>query len=70
MSGPIQFHKETMWHHYVRAVGTNVDADVFVRSDEFWSAVRAQMYGEEIKCSLKDLKKGRGVCTVDTLTLL
>jgi zeaxanthin epoxidase len=42
------------------ADGTNADADVLVGSDGIWSAVRAQMYGEEIKQSSTDLKKRQG----------
>jgi len=40
--------------------GQSVDADVLVGSDGIWSAVRAQMYGEEIKGSSKDLKTRQG----------
>lgn len=40
--------------------GQSVDADVLVGSDGIWSAVRAQMYGEEIKGSSKDLKARQG----------
>mmetsp|Transcript_37879 Transcript_37879/g.56694 ORF Transcript_37879/g.56694 Transcript_37879/m.56694 type:complete len:598 (-) Transcript_37879:316-2109(-) len=50
------------------ADGTNVDADVLVGSDGIWSAVRAQMYGEEIKGSSKDLKKRQG-CTYSGYTV-
>ena len=39
------------------ADGTTADADVLVGSDGIWSAVRAQMYGEEVKKSSADLKK-------------
>jgi zeaxanthin epoxidase len=42
------------------ADGTSADADVLVGSDGIWSAVRAQMYGEEIKKSSGDLKKRQG----------
>lgn len=42
------------------ADGQSVDADVLVGSDGIWSAVRAQMYGEEIKGSSKDLKNRQG----------
>ncbi|GFH51019.1 precursor of protein zeaxanthin epoxidase-like protein [Chaetoceros tenuissimus] len=42
------------------ADGQSVDADVLVGSDGIWSAVRAQMYGEEIKGSSKDLKTRQG----------
>ncbi len=48
--------------------GTVADADVLVGSDGIWSAVRAQMYGEEIKGSSKDLKKRQG-CTYSGYTV-
>mmetsp|Transcript_7850 Transcript_7850/g.10759 ORF Transcript_7850/g.10759 Transcript_7850/m.10759 type:complete len:606 (-) Transcript_7850:126-1943(-) len=48
--------------------GTDVDADVLVGSDGIWSAVRAQMYGEEIKGSSPDLKKRQG-CTYSGYTV-
>ena len=42
------------------ADGTNADADILVGSDGIWSAVRAQMYGEEVKKSSSDLKQRQG----------
>jgi len=42
------------------ADGTTAEADVLVGSDGIWSAVRAQMYGEEIKKSSEDLMKRQG----------
>lgn len=50
------------------ADGTEVDADILVGSDGIWSAVRAQMYGEEIKKSSSDLKKRQG-CTYSGYTV-
>lgn len=50
------------------ADGSTVDADVLVGSDGIWSAVRAQMYGEEIKGSSPDLKKRQG-CTYSGYTV-
>jgi zeaxanthin epoxidase len=50
------------------ADGTTVDADILVGSDGIWSAVRAQMYGEEIKGSTPDLKKRQG-CTYSGYTV-
>ena len=40
--------------------GTSSEADVLVGSDGIWSAVRAEMYGEEVKQSTKDKKKKQG----------
>jgi len=48
--------------------GSTVDADILVGSDGIWSAVRAQMYGEEIKGSTTDLKKRQG-CTYSGYTV-
>jgi len=48
--------------------GSTVDADILVGSDGIWSAVRAQMYGEEIKGSTPDLKKRQG-CTYSGYTV-
>ena len=42
------------------ADGSTVDADILVGSDGIWSAVRAQMYGEEVKKSTSDLKRRQG----------
>mmetsp|Transcript_20596 Transcript_20596/g.26641 ORF Transcript_20596/g.26641 Transcript_20596/m.26641 type:complete len:580 (-) Transcript_20596:2242-3981(-) len=42
------------------ADGTQAGADLLVGSDGIWSAVRAQMYGEEVKKSSPDLKKRQG----------
>jgi zeaxanthin epoxidase len=42
------------------ADGSTADADVLVGSDGIWSAVRAQMYGEEIKKSSADKIKRQG----------
>lgn len=42
------------------ANGETHHADVLVGSDGIWSAVRAQMYGEEIKKSTPDLKRRQG----------
>jgi zeaxanthin epoxidase len=50
------------------ADGNTADADVLVGSDGIWSAVRAQMYGEEIKESSSDLKKRQG-CTYSGYTV-
>jgi len=50
------------------ADGKTAEADVLVGSDGIWSAVRAQMYGEEIKGSSKDLKKRQG-CTYSGYTV-
>jgi zeaxanthin epoxidase len=50
------------------ADGTIVDADVLVGSDGIWSAVRAKMYGEEIKKSSNNLKKRQG-CTYSGYTV-
>lgn len=48
--------------------GSTADADLLVGSDGIWSAVRAQMYGEEIKGSSGDLKKRQG-CTYSGYTV-
>lgn len=48
--------------------GTVVQADVLVGSDGIWSAVRAKMYGEEIKKSSQDLKMRQG-CTYSGYTV-
>eukprot|EP00551_Chaetoceros_affinis_P001737 CAMPEP_0203654004 /NCGR_PEP_ID=MMETSP0088-20131115/34172_1 /ASSEMBLY_ACC=CAM_ASM_001087 /TAXON_ID=426623 /ORGANISM="Chaetoceros affinis, Strain CCMP159" /LENGTH=617 /DNA_ID=CAMNT_0050514137 /DNA_START=93 /DNA_END=1946 /DNA_ORIENTATION=- len=50
------------------ADGSTADADVLVGSDGIWSAVRAQMYGEEVKKSSTDLKKRQG-CTYSGYTV-
>ena len=50
------------------ADGSTADADVLVGSDGIWSAVRAQMYGEEIKKSSSNLKKRQG-CTYSGYTV-
>ena len=50
------------------ADGTVVDADVLVGSDGIWSAVRAEMYGEEIKETSKDKMKRQG-CTYSGYTV-
>jgi zeaxanthin epoxidase len=50
------------------ADGTTVDADILVGSDGIWSAVRATMYGEDIKGSSKDLKSRQG-CTYSGYTV-
>jgi zeaxanthin epoxidase len=50
------------------ADGTKADADVLVGSDGIWSAVRAQMYGEEIKKSSDDLQNRQG-CTYSGYTV-
>eukprot|EP00978_Attheya_sp_CCMP212_P041803 scaffold244396_cov52-Attheya_sp.AAC.2 len=50
------------------ADGSSADADVLVGSDGIWSAVRAQMYGEEIKKSSTDLTKRQG-CTYSGYTV-
>ncbi len=50
------------------ADGSTADADVLVGSDGIWSAVRAQMYGEEVKKSSGDLKKRQG-CTYSGYTV-
>lgn len=42
------------------ADGSTADADVLVGSDGIWSAVRADMYGEEVKKSSANLKKRQG----------
>lgn len=48
--------------------GTTAHGDVLVGSDGIWSAVRAQMYSEEIKKSSTDLKKRQG-CTYSGYTV-
>lgn len=50
------------------ADGSTVDADILVGSDGIWSAVRAKMYGEEVKKSGVDLKKRQG-CTYSGYTV-
>jgi len=42
------------------ADGNTADADLLVGSDGIWSAVRAQMYGEDVKGTSKDLKTRQG----------
>ena len=54
--------------HVILTDGTIVEADVLVGSDGIWSAVRAKMYGEEIKKSSKDLKMRQG-CTYSGYTV-
>lgn len=48
--------------------GTQATADILVGSDGIWSAVRAQMYNEEIKKSNSDLSKRQG-CTYSGYTV-
>eukprot|EP00594_Rhizosolenia_setigera_P012314 CAMPEP_0178958318 /NCGR_PEP_ID=MMETSP0789-20121207/11544_1 /TAXON_ID=3005 /ORGANISM="Rhizosolenia setigera, Strain CCMP 1694" /LENGTH=581 /DNA_ID=CAMNT_0020640947 /DNA_START=105 /DNA_END=1850 /DNA_ORIENTATION=+ len=48
--------------------GESRHADILVGADGIWSAVRAQMYGEEIKKSSADLKKRQG-CTYSGYTV-
>jgi zeaxanthin epoxidase len=48
--------------------GTNVEADILVGSDGIWSAVRAEMYGEEIKETSPDRMKRQG-CTYSGYTV-
>jgi zeaxanthin epoxidase len=50
------------------ADGTTPQADVLVGSDGIWSAVRAQMYGEEIKKSSDDKQRRQG-CTYSGYTV-
>jgi len=50
------------------ADGSIADADVLVGSDGIWSAVRAQMYGEEMKKSSTDGKRKQG-CTYSGYTV-
>jgi len=50
------------------ADGSTADADILVGSDGIWSAVRAQMYGEEIKKSSSNLKRRQG-CTYSGYTV-
>jgi zeaxanthin epoxidase len=52
----------------ILADGTVVDADVLVGCDGIWSAVRAKMYGEEIKKSSDNLKMRQG-CTYSGYTV-
>lgn len=52
----------------VFADGTTVDSDILVGSDGIWSAVRAVMYGEEIKKSTDDKLKRQG-CTYSGYTV-
>lgn len=48
--------------------GSSADADLLVGSDGIWSAVRAQMYGEEIKQSSNDGQRRQG-CTYSGYTV-
>uniref|UniRef100_A0A6U2F0Q1 FAD-binding domain-containing protein n=1 Tax=Pseudictyota dubia TaxID=2749911 RepID=A0A6U2F0Q1_9STRA len=48
--------------------GTTAEADVLVGADGIWSAVRAQMYGEELRKSSGDLTKRQG-CTYSGYTV-
>jgi zeaxanthin epoxidase len=48
--------------------GTKVDADVLVGADGIWSAVRAVMYGEEIKETSSDRMRRQG-CTYSGYTV-
>lgn len=50
------------------ADGTTVDADVLVGSDGIWSAVRAEMYGEQIKETSADKMRRQG-CTYSGYTV-
>lgn len=50
------------------ADGTTVDADVLVGSDGIWSAVRAEMYGEQIKETSADKLRRQG-CTYSGYTV-
>eukprot|EP01082_Thalassiosira_pseudonana_P011961 g10318.t1 g10318 contig4:1634801-1636691(-) len=50
------------------ADGTTAEADVLVGSDGIWSAIRAQMYGEEIKKSSNNALKRQG-CTYSGYTV-
>lgn len=42
------------------ADGTTAEADILVGSDGIWSAIRAQMYGEEVKKSSNNSMKRQG----------
>jgi len=48
--------------------GGTADADLLVGCDGIWSAVRAQMYGEDVKKSSGDLKRRQG-CTYSGYTV-
>jgi len=48
--------------------GSTTDADVLVGSDGIWSAVRANMYNEEVKKSSGNLKRRQG-CTYSGYTV-
>lgn len=50
------------------ADGSTADADILVGSDGIWSAVRAQMYGEEIK-SMSSNKQNRQGCDYSGYTV-
>ena len=50
------------------ADGTDEHADLMVGSDGIWSAVRAQMYGEEVKMSTSNKMKKQG-CTYSGYTV-
>lgn len=50
------------------ADGSTAEADVLVGSDGIWSAIRAQMYGEEIKKSTNNGMKRQG-CTYSGYTV-
>uniref|UniRef100_A0A7S2RNW8 FAD-binding domain-containing protein n=1 Tax=Eucampia antarctica TaxID=49252 RepID=A0A7S2RNW8_9STRA len=53
---------------FTLADGTTEEADVLVGCDGIWSAVRAQMYGEELRVTSPDKKKRQG-CTYSGYTV-